>query len=230
MNALLIAGTDAAVGKTVVATALAAYWQTYCAGRSLGIYKPIDTDGRDRDHYLRLFALNQSPQELSPVCTKTTGDQLPMGDRTTPTIPLDLLWQQFEALTQQRDWVLLEGLGGLGTPITHETILADLAWDWRVPTLLVVPVTTGTVGQAVAHVALARQCRLHLKGLILNCTQPCTLQQLEEWAPTALIQSLTGVPVLGTVPFLADPTNPNRLAQVASELMLERILPLSFHS
>jgi len=88
----------------------------------------------------------------------------------------------------------------------------------------VLPVKLGAIAQAVANVALARSCSLHLKGIVLNCVQPCSEEKMADWAPINLIQSLTNVPVLGVLPHLADPTDLFKLAQVASDLELERLI------
>ncbi len=215
------------VGKTVVTAALAAYWQTYYAGRSLGIFKPVQAGGGDRDLYAQLFSLNQSPDEINPIHFDTAIAPPIAAVREQQPISLERIWTQFERLAAQRDWVLIEGFGGLGSPLTAESTVADLAWDWRLPCVLVVPVRLGSIGQAVAYVALARQAHIHLKGIILNCMQPMSLEQIEDWAPVELIQTLTSVPVLGRIPHLTDPKNFSQLAQVAAQLDLERLLPLS---
>jgi dethiobiotin synthetase len=92
--------------------------------------------------------------------------------------------------------------------------------------VLVVPVRLGAIAQAVANVALARMSRIHLKGIVLNCPQPCSEEDVVNWAPPTLIQSLTSTPVLGLIPHLPDPTDLEKLAEVASNLELERMLPL----
>lgn len=227
MNALLIAGTDTDAGKTVLTTALAAYWQTYCTSRRLGIMKPIQSGLGDRELYTRLFNLDQSADEITPLYFQAPLAPPLAADREGRRIELELAWQGFETLRQHRDWVLVESLGGLGSPVTHETTVADLAWDWRLPTVLVVPVRLGAIAQAVANVALARQTRVHLKGIVLNCTQPRTAQEIEDWAPIDLIQSLTNMPVLGVIPYLDDATDLTKLAQVAANLELERLMPIA---
>jgi len=47
----------------------------------------------------------------------------------------------------------------------------------------------GAIAQAVANVALARLSRVHLKGIVLNCVQPRSEQEIADWAPVELIQS-----------------------------------------
>ncbi|GAB4323502.1 MAG: dethiobiotin synthase [Leptolyngbyaceae cyanobacterium] len=224
MNALLIAGTDTDAGKTVLTTALAAYWQKYSRFDRLGILKPAQSGVGDSELYSRLFHLNAD--EVAPLRFQAPLAPPLAAEREGRRVELDKAWQAFELLRQQRDFVLVEGLGGLGSPVTYETTVADLAWDWRLPVVLVVPVKLGAIGQAVANVALARQSRVHLKGIVLNCPQPCTEEEIESWAPAALIQSLAGVPVLGLIPCLPDATNLDQLAAVASNLELERLIPL----
>jgi len=183
--------------------------------------------GRSRPAYSRLFALNQSADEINPIHFETAIAPPIAEIRENRPISLDAIWKVFENLARHRDWVLIEGFGGLGSPLTGESTVADLAWDWRLPCVLVVPVRLGSIGQAVAHVALARQAHIHLKGIVLNCLQPMSPEQSDEWAPHELIQTLTGVPVLGTIPYLSEPTHFTKLAQVAAQLDLERLLPLS---
>jgi dethiobiotin synthetase len=226
LDALLIAGTDTDAGKTVLTAALAAYWQTYYTNHRLGILKPLQTGVGDRELYARLFpSLQQSVEEINPIHFEAPLAPPIAAERENRPILLEQAWQQLQTLAQQRDFVLVEALGGLGSPVTHETIVADLAWDWRLPTVLVVPVRLGAIAQTVANVALARLSRIHLKGIVLNCVQPCSDQELADWAPIHLIQSLTQKPVLGCIPYLPDPTDVTKLAQVAARLDLEYLIP-----
>ena len=41
----------------------------------------------------------------------------------------------------------------------------------------------GAIAQAVANVALARQTGVFLKGLVLNCVEPVSEQDIENWTP-----------------------------------------------
>ena len=225
MPTLLISGTDTEVGKTVVTSALAAYWQTHCPPQQLAILKPLQSGEGDREHYQRLFHLNQTLDQINPLYY-----QMPLAPPIAAAQegkPIDLAkaWQTLQHLQQTHDWILVEGLGGLGSPVTSELTVADLARDWQLPTLLVVPVKLGAIGQAVAHGALARHARLTVKGLILNCVHPCTETELQNWAPQEMIQALTHLPVLGTLPYLEDPTDCSCLAQVAATWKLEVMMP-----
>lgn len=227
MSTLLIAGTDTGVGKTVLVTAITAYWHRYRNPRTLGLMKPIQCGTGDRELYIRLFSLNQTLKEINPVHFLAPLSPPNAAAYEGRKVGLDKAWKQFEALTQQREFVLVEGLGGLGSAIARETTMADLAWDWRIPTVLVVAVNRGAIAQAVANVALAAQARVHLKGIVLNCVEPCHAHELEEWASVEMIQNLTQKPILGCIPHLANPTDLSTLVHVAAELALEKLIPVT---
>ncbi|NET06403.1 MAG: ATP-dependent dethiobiotin synthetase BioD [Merismopedia sp. SIO2A8] len=223
-KSLLITGTNTEIGKTVLTCSLAAYWQSYHSQESLGILKPIQTGIGDCELYQQLFELNQSPTEIAPLQFQMPVAPPVAAAREERQIDLGLAWQAFNTLRQQRQLVLVEALGGLGSPITAELTVADLARDWRLPTVLVVPVELGAIAQAVANAALARLSGVLLKGIVLNCVKPNATGQIDNLTPIELIESLTNVPVLGIVPHLAKPTDLAKLAKVASDLDLEFLL------
>jgi dethiobiotin synthetase len=224
MPSLLIASTDTEVGKTVTTCALAAYYQTFLPHKKLGIMKLIQCGIGDREIYSNLFKLEQSPSELNPLYFAAPLAPPLAAARAGQLIDLATAWQNLQALQQRCDLVLLEGLGGLGSPVTAELTLADIAHEWRLPVLLVVPVKLGSIGQAVANTALAAQAGVDLRGLILNCSQSVTEQDIADFAPADLIMNLTHKPVLGYLPYVESPHSLANLAQAAAQLNWEMML------
>lgn len=188
--------------------------------------KPIQAGTGDRELYNQLFSLEQSIDEITPLYFKAPLAPPIAAAKEGQRVDLELVWQAFENLRSERDWVLVEALGGLGSPISDEFTVADLAAEWRLPTVLVVPVRLGAIAQAVANVALAKLSRVDLKGIVLNCVQPRSDEEIADWAPAELIQSLTNTPVLGCLPHIDNPTDLAKLASFASNLDLERLMPL----
>jgi dethiobiotin synthetase len=144
-----------------------------------------------------------------------------------PPLNMEETWQMVNAFASGKDCTILTDEVGFGSLVATETTVADLAWDWRLPTVLVVPLRSGTIGQAVAHVALARQARCHLKAIVLCCLEPRTEFQEEALAAKETIQNLTQTYVLGTIPYLGsveDQADPEKLAQVSSAFDLEWLL------
>ncbi|HAC63493.1 MAG TPA: ATP-dependent dethiobiotin synthetase BioD [Cyanothece sp. UBA12306] len=224
MTILFIAGTDTEIGKTIVTTAIAAYWEKYYSAQRLGLIKLLQTGIGDFEHYQKIFTASELLKIVCPL-SFVTPVALPIAaEHENRPISLDLVWNSLVSLEKNSDFVLAEGLGGLGSPVTWELTVADLAGEWRLPTVLVVPVKLGAIAQSVANVALARQQKINLKGIILSCPHPISPQELKDWAPMDLIQSLTGVQVLGIIPYLENINDLDKLAQVAANLDLEILL------
>ncbi|MGB3787034.1 MAG: dethiobiotin synthase [Phormidesmis sp.] len=232
MAALLITGTDTDSGKTVLTSALIAYWQRYCWTYRLGVCKPVQSGEGDRELYSRLFdldqTLGQTLEQLNPLYYKAPIAPPLAAALEGKRVDLAKAWQVISQLQAERDWVLIEGAGGLGSPITDELTVADLAYQWRLPAVLVAPVKLGSIAAIVANVALAEQKKVNLCGIVLSCTESRTAQQLEQWTPIQMIESLTRTPVLGVLPHLRQVKNLETLASAAAHLDLERLMPKAF--
>lgn len=224
LKELLITGTDTEAGKTVLTTVLAAYWQKYDPQSRLGIMKPIQSGVGDREWYQNLFKLEQSAQEITPLYFQAPLAPPIAAAKENRSVDLGIVWQALVEMRSRYDFLLIESLGGLGSPVTEELTVADLAGEWRLPTVLVVPVKLGAISHTVANVALARQTRINLKGIVLNCIQPRTNAEIADLTPKDLIQSLTNIPVLGCLPYVDNFTDFDQLAQIASNLDLETLL------
>lgn len=217
---LLVTGTDTEVGKTIVTSALVAYWLKHYPSSALGLLKPVQAGPGDAEYYQQLFNLDQPggivPQKFAaPLAPPLAAEQ------ENKAVDLAVIWQALSGLLDTRKRVLVEGVGGLGSPVTREWTVADLAAAWQLPIVLVVPIKLGAIAQAVANAALARQHQLSVKGIILNCASAISPEQQANWAPVALIENLTRLPVLGTLPHMADVSDREALAAAAATLTLE---------
>jgi dethiobiotin synthetase len=219
MNCLTIVGTDTDVGKTVLTSAIAAYWQKYHAPKSLGLLKLIQTGTGDGELYRELFSHDSCIEIVVPVSFSTPVAPPIAAAREGKSIDLLKVWNAYQALIKSKDWTIVETLGGLGSPVTDELTVADIARDWHLTAVLVVPVRLGGISQAVANVALARHTGVKLRGIILNCTRSDSEEKMEDWTPIRTIESFTNLPVLGVIPHLDDPTNRDQLAKVASDFI-----------
>jgi dethiobiotin synthetase len=231
MTTLLIAGTDTDVGKTFVTIALTVYWQKYRLNRDndrqnlLSIFKLMQTGIGDVKLYQRLFAEVKGIEIVPPLRFEAPLAPPIAAAKEGKMINLGEIWQKLSLAEQKSQLVLLESLGGLGSPVTEELTVGNIAADWRLPTVLVVPVKLGAIAHTVANVALARSLKIDLRGIILNCSQLEAVGRTEDLTPIDLIQSLTNVPVIGTLPYAKDWDNSDRIAQKVANWDLELILP-----
>jgi dethiobiotin synthetase len=224
-DTLFITGTDTAAGKTVVTSSLVAYWQKYHSNRQLGLMKPIQSGVGDREWYHKLFNLQQTVEETTPQYFQAPLAPPIAAARENREVDLGVVWQGLSRMRSHSDFTLVEALGGLGSPVTDELTVADIAGEWKLPTVLVVPVKLGSISHAVANVALARQAKINLLGIILNCITPDAESGIADFTPIELVQRFTNIPVLGHVPYLENLEDVEKLAQVASSWDLEILLP-----
>lgn len=232
MTALFIAGTDTDVGKTFVTIALAAYWQNYHPSKNIAhgqnlltIFKLMQTGIGDVETYQQIFAEASEIQINVPLRFAAPLAPPIAAEKEGKSVDLGRVWKDFSNVAQKSSLVLVEALGGLGSPITDELIVGDIAAEWKLTTVLVVPVRLGAIANTVANIALARSLKIDLKGIILSCSNAEDSNRIADLAPTDLIQSLTQVPVLGILPHIKDIANQAELIKIVSNWDLELIFP-----
>lgn len=201
MPSLFITGSDTSVGKTIVTTLLANYLLQRNPG-GVAIFKPVQAGKGDWEYYLKNLPLTQTPESICPQYFATPLAVPLAAEREGHQVDLGLLWQSYQKLVKSYPIVLIEGAGGIGSPITWEYTAADLGRDWRLPTVLVVPVRLGSMTQAISSCALGQARGLDLRGIVFNCVQPYTLEEIYDFVAPDRLPFLTGVPILGFIPSL----------------------------
>lgn len=223
MKTLLIAGNNTDVGKTVLITSLVAYKNQFAQHQTLGLMKLIQTGVGDQELYHQLFGSQTNLEIVTPLSYAHPCAPPIAAGLEGKTVDLASVWKSLQHLQATKDFVLVEGIGGLGTPVTPELTVADLARDWHLPTVLVVNVALGAISQTVANVAYARYAKVPLIGIVLSCSSPHSESNLPQWAPVDLLQSITNSPILGIIPYLKELHNLQKLAHIAKELPLTEL-------
>ena len=170
---LFITGTDTGVGKTFVAARIAA--ALHVAGRCVGVYKPVESGWKD-DSQSDAFALWKAagrPGDLDRVCPQRFAAALapPVAAHAEGmTVDADLLRRGLEYWLNQSEIVLIEGAGGLMSPIADDEFVADLAFEFGFPLLVVAPNTLGTINQTLQTLIAASTFRegIDVAGIVLN--------------------------------------------------------------
>lgn len=153
---LFIAGTDTGVGKTYVAALIAK--QLAAEGKSVGIYKPAASgcrrvDGRlASDDAVALWEAAGRPGSLENVCPQLF--EAPLAPHLAARaegreIDSALLRDGVEFWRQLSEIVIVEGAGGLMSPMGDDEYVADLALDFGYPLIVVSPNVLGTINQTL---------------------------------------------------------------------------------
>lgn len=189
-HSLFITGTNTGVGKTFVAAALA---RTLVAQKlRVGVYKPVMSGCRSTPSTLpnpsgapeesafdatgddvALWLAAGSPGKLSQVAPQQFRAPLapPLAARAEGrSVDRDMLRTGLLPWLTESDWVIVEGAGGLFSPIADHELNADLAYDMGMPLVLVARNTLGVIHATLATLYAARTFRggLPVAAVILN--------------------------------------------------------------
>jgi dethiobiotin synthetase len=206
---IFITGTDTGVGKTIVAAGLAAGFKK--RGLDVGVMKPIQTGCRfrrgkwiapDARFLLEAADLDDPMDWVCPYRLKTPAAPLVAAERERQTIDLGRIREAYKNLTSRHRFVVVEGIGGLLTPITTTVSALDLALLLTLPLVVVASTRLGTLNHTLLTVQWARQAGATVLGIIFNRSQPSS-QSLAEKTNPQIISRLCPIPVLGTIPFMA---------------------------
>ena len=226
MRSLFITGTDTDVGKTYITAGLAVVLQKMNV--DVGVMKPFAAGSAEKKGYksedikiLSRAAKVCDPENLVnpqffpiPASPYTAWMKL----KTKPKVSTIL--SSFQKLSKLHDMLLVEGMGGIMTPILKDYFITNLIKDMKIPTVIVTRSKVGTVNHTIMTVKMCEKYKIPVKGIIINnFDKGYTVKDL-----TRDLESLTSVPVLGSIPFIKDMSNASLFRIFKKNLDLKSLL------
>jgi len=205
---IFVTGTDAGVGKTVVAGGLAILWRR--RGLRVGVFKPIATGCVWR---MRLGLTSEDAECLSYAA----GSDLPLdvvcpiryrrplepfvgAEESRTPIDFEALRYAYDHVCRQSDVVIVEGAGGLLSPVEKKRTMADLAVEFGNPLLIVARSRLGAINHTLLTIAAARARNLPIAGVVLNRYRTRSPSLAEETNPAAIAEC-AGIAAPTVVPY-----------------------------
>ncbi|SVB38440.1 uncharacterized protein METZ01_LOCUS191294 [marine metagenome] len=113
-------------------------------------------------------------------------------------ISLQKITDAYDKLLLSHDLVIVEGIGGLMTPITQNYFVSNLISELDIDTIIVIGSKLGTVNHTMLTYEHCKQMHLKLKGFVINQTEPngYELSNLKQQ-----IMELTNQTVYCTIPY-----------------------------
>ena len=195
---LLIAGTDTDVGKTTVAVAIVR--SLVASGLRVGVYKPVATGIISSDQVSDASALlsaSKRTEVLERVCPQSFGAPLSpqrAAEAEGKQIDETLLRSGINVWRTSSDVVIVEGAGGLFSPLAKNTLVSDLARDFGYAIVLVDRDRLGCVGRTLGMIIAARSVGLDVAAVILSRVDESPDQSTSTNA-TDLAQRLGSIPI-----------------------------------
>jgi dethiobiotin synthetase len=177
VRGLFITGTDTEIGKTYVAALVAR--ALAADGHRVGVYKPAASGCERRGETLvsldalALWEAAGSPLTLADVCPQVFAAPLAphlAAEAEGRTLDRELLRRGLDVWLTESDVVVIEGAGGLMSPLGEDEYVADLACDFGFPLLVVAPNALGTINHVLQTCITAATFRdgLEVAGIVLN--------------------------------------------------------------
>lgn len=172
-----VTGTDTDVGKTAVAVAIVR--ALVAVGLRVGVYKPVasgvDAARRETSDPWRLWDAADRPRTVADVCPQVFAAALsPPRAAAAVGREIDerLLRAGFEPWRATSDVVVVEGAGGLFSPLGPRSLNLDLARDLGLPLVLVDAARLGAIGRSLMAARAAAAEGLRVAAIILSHTSP----------------------------------------------------------
>jgi dethiobiotin synthetase len=172
---LFVTGTDTDVGKTAVAVSIAR--QLHGSGRRVGVYKPVASgviEGAPSDA-VALWEAAGRPLDLATVCPQAFRAAIaPTGAAALEGRSIDErgLRLGLDPWRTHGELVIVEGAGGLLSPLGPTTLNADLAAEFAIPLVVVDRARLGAIGRTLATVEAARARGLVVAAVVLSHVGP----------------------------------------------------------
>jgi dethiobiotin synthetase len=228
IRGVFITGTDTDVGKTWVAAGLTAALRQ--RGAAAVYFKPVQSGcpregGRliptDAGFARALARLDEPLEALTPIALRLPLAPGVAAAQAGVTVDLGRIAAGIRDLAKRYDFFVVEGAGGLYVPLVGtEFLVLDLIRWLDLPLAVVAKSGLGTINHMVLTVKAALAAGINVAGVILN--RYPEKPGLAEKTNPGVIEALTGMPILGHLPEVADLASPT-----GREAFLAAISPIA---
>jgi len=214
---IFITATDTGVGKTVTTCVLG----TLLAGCGIntGVMKPVQCAGKDALFLKKILGLQDDLKLINPFYAPEPLSPHLAFRRAKIKFDKRKIRESLKQLQSAHDIVLVEGAGGLMAPLTDDYYNADLIADIKAEVIIVARPGLGTINHTLLTINEIKRRGLKIKGLVF-CQTSRGRKGLAENTNAREIEKLSGVRVLGTIPYL-KPLNQKNILRRCQNLKLD---------
>ncbi len=112
-------------------------------------------------------------------------------------IKIKRIQESIDYFKPKTDYLLIEGVGGLMVPLTHEILLIDLLKKERIPVVLVVNNVLGCINKTLLSLYALKKYNIKIIGLIFN--NYFNENRLIQKNNQITIQNFSSIPILGKI-------------------------------
>jgi dethiobiotin synthetase len=221
-----VTGTDTGVGKTLVSCALLHAFAAQ--GKRVAGLKPVAAGCDERDHNDDALALRAASSmqltygQVNPYCFPHAIAPHLAARHAGARIDFKRILTSYHELAGQSDEVIVEGAGGFLVPLNEKQTSADLVKELDLPVILVVGMRLGCLNHALLTVSAIAAHQLECAGWVANILD-ADMPALQENIET--LRERIAAPLLGIVPYQAQPDAHAAAAHLQLELLDKQVTP-----
>ena len=205
MKPLFITATDTDIGKTYVCAGIAHSLKKL--NIDVGIMKPFACGIKQKTGFSsndltilsKAAMVNDVEDLLNPFFFPIPASPYTAAKNLGVKINIEHVIECFRKLDKIHDIMLVEGIGGIMTPILKDYAIIDLIKDLEANTIIVTSSKIGTINHTIMTCNMCKNMKIPVKGLIINNFDSTgyPVSDLERD-----LNALTDLPVLCSLPHM----------------------------
>jgi dethiobiotin synthetase len=212
---LFVTATDTEVGKTVVAGAICDWFKR--RGARVAALKPVASgcvhrrEGLVSEDAEFLAHCGDVRLPLDVICPNRYAESLSpnvAAERAGVAVDWEAVQRSMDAMSEVADVLVVEGAGGIMSPLDAKHTMLDLATWLAAPTIVVARPGLGTINHTTLTVNALRQAGVPVAGLVVNryladrasVADETNLRQLERWTKAPLLAVVPEATIVRDLP------------------------------
>ena len=205
MKSIFITGSDTDIGKTYVTAGLAITFRNM--GIDVGIMKPFAAGhpqkkgfkSDDVEILSRCAQVDDSEKLINPQFFPIPASPYTAWKNLKVKPKVSTVLKSFQKLSSLHSMLLVEGMGGIMTPILKDYFVTNLIKDMKIPAVIVSRTKIGSINHTIMTVKMSEKYKIPLKGIIINNFDS---DGYDEKELARDLKNLTKIPVLGSIPYI----------------------------
>lgn len=174
-KSIFITAVDTGVGKTLCACGFAEALKK--RGASVGVYKPVlsgaeFTDGRlipeDAIMLKRASGSDDDLDLINPYRFSAPVTPAHAASLEGTTIEKNVLINNFNTISARHDITIVEGAGGIMSPVADDYLVVDLIGDLKCPAIVVTDSALGRINHTLMTLSVLKARGIEILGVIVN--------------------------------------------------------------
>ena len=174
MTSLFVTGTDTDVGKTCITASIVNHLSKMNV--DVGVMKPfasgykatVDSVSDDVKILMKYSRVNDPIDLVNPYFFEIPTSPYDACKQLNLEIEISRVIDSYKQLTSIHDVVIVEGIGGIMTPISKNYFVSDLISDLQMNTIIVTGSKIGTMNHLMLTYQHVKEKNLCLNGFVVN--------------------------------------------------------------